>query len=485
MKVLIACLATETNSFAPMPTGRLAFETELMTREATKMIPIVSTEPLIEWRQLAEARGWEVFESLSAVAPPAAPTVRAVYEEMRDEILDDVRRERPDILLLSMHGAMMAQGYDDCEGDLLSRARAILGPKAIIGLEIDPHCHLTPLMIECADVIVLFKEYPHTDARERAHELFSMVADTAGGKIRPVMRDYDCRMISMYMTPTEPMRSFVDEMMAREGKDGVLHISLAHGFPWGDNPSVGTRMLVVTDGDAEKASVVAREFGERLWTLRDQVGTDYPSVNEALDRAENAGAYPVVLADFADNAGGGAPSDATYVLREVLDRGMKDVAIGMFWDPVLVNMCLDAGIGAQMEARVGGKIGKSSGDPVDLRVVVRGISRDSTLRLGDATMNVGALVWIEADGVHLILSEKRAQCLSPETFTLPGLDLSTIKVIVVKSSNHFYLNFLPIAADIIHMRGRGAISPDMTGIPLTKRDGNYWPKVADPFDESG
>lgn len=481
MKVLIACLATETNSFAPIPTGKLAFENVLLTREATKMTPILFTEPLVEWRRLAEERGWEVFESISAAAQPAAPTVKSVYEELRDEILDDVRRFQPDILLLSMHGAMIAQGYDDCEGDIMARAREILGAAAVIGLEIDPHCHLTPLMLEAATLITPYKEYPHTDAPARARELFAMAADAAEGKTRPVMRDYDCRMLSLYMTPKVPMRGFVDEMMAREGKDGVLHVSLAHGFPWGDNPSVGTRTLVITDGDAGKASAVAQEFGEKLWSLRDQVSTNYPSNEEALAHAAAANSQPVVLADFADNAGGGAPADSTFVLREVLDRGMKDVAIGMFWDPVLIDMCLDAGVGAEMDVRVGGKISKASGDPVDLKVTVRGFSHDSQLNLGDAKMNVGTLVWIEAEGVHLILCQKRSQCFSPEAFTLPGLDLGTIKVIVVKSSNHFYMNFEPIAAEIIHMRGPGAISPDMTIIPFTKRDDNFWPKVEDPF----
>lgn len=481
MKVLIASLATESNSFAPIPTGMEAYKVRILSRDASRQTPFLFTEPLVEWRRLAEDRGWEVFESLSTFAMPGAPTVRAVYEELRDEILADVRAVRPDILLLSMHGAMLAEGYDDCEGDTLARARDILGPEAVIGIELDPHCHLTPLMMDNATLITLFKEYPHTDAPARARELFAMAADAAEGRTRPVMRDYDCRMMSMYMTPVEPMRSYVDEMMAREGHDGVLQMSLAHGFPWGDTPSVGTRTLVITDGDADLASSVARDFGEKLWALRDRVGTDYPSIGEALSHAEAAPASPVVLADFADNAGGGAPADSTFVLREVLDRGMKDVAIALFWDPVLVGMCIDAGIGAEMQVRVGGKIGKASGDPVDLDVVVRGMSEDSVLRLGDARMNVGKLVWIEADGVHLILCETRSQCFSPEAFTLPGLDLGQMKVIVVKSSNHFYMNFQPIAAEILHMRGPGAVSPDMTIIPFTKRDGNYWPKVADPF----
>ena len=345
MKVLIAGLATETNSFSPIPTGHLAFEDTYVSRQATQEAPNLFSAPLHEWRRMAEERGWEVSESLSAFAQPAGPTIRATYEAYRDEILAAVRDVRPDILLLSMHGAMIAEGYDDCEGDLLTHARDILGQGAVIGLEIDPHSHLTDAMMTAADLIICYKEYPHTDTPDRARELFTLAADTAAGKIKPVMRDHDCRMITMYHTTRPPMRAFVDSMTAQEGQDGILSVSLVHGFPWGDCARVGSRMLVIADGDAAKAESVAREFSARLWGLRDQLLPDWPTISEALDHVAAANATPVVVADFADNAGGGAPADSTFVLREVLDRGMTDIALGIFWDPVLVRMCQDVGVG--------------------------------------------------------------------------------------------------------------------------------------------
>ena len=231
MKLVIAGLATETNSFSPIPTGRLAFEDTFVSRKATDEVPNLFSAPLHEWRRMAEERGWEVVEGLSAFAQPAGPTIRKTYESYRDEILATVREAQPDILLLSMHGAMIAEGYDDCEGDLLKRSRDILGPKAVIGLEIDPHSHLTQEMLAAADLIICYKEYPHTDSPDRARELFTLAADTAVGKIKPVMRDHDCRMITMYHTTRAPMRGFVDAMQAQEGQGAVLSVSLVHGFP--------------------------------------------------------------------------------------------------------------------------------------------------------------------------------------------------------------------------------------------------------------
>ncbi|MEX0283101.1 MAG: M81 family metallopeptidase [Paracoccaceae bacterium] len=482
MKVLIAGLATETNTFSPIPTGRLAFESAFVSREATAQTANLFSAPLHEWRAMAEAKGWDVVESLCAFAQPAGLTIRATYEAYRDEILNDIRIAKPDILLMSMHGAMIAEGYDDCEGDFLTRARDILGPDAVIGLEIDPHNHLTDAMLEAATLIISYKEYPHVDSPDRARELFTLAADTAEGKINPVMRDYDCRMITMYHTTRAPMRQFVDDMQAQEGTDGILSLSLSHGFPWGDCPRVGTRMLAITDGDAAQAEATARAFGERLWDLRDQLRPDWPGIGEALTRAEEANATPVVLADFADNAGGGAPADSTFVLRDVLDRGMTDVAIGIFWDPVVVQMVRDVGAGGQMQVRLGGQVGEMSGDPLDLNVTVRGIKENMPQFMGDTQMDMGTGVWLETNGVHLVVNDRRTQAFHPIAFTDLGIDLSQMRAVIVKSSQHFHAGFGPIASEVIFISGPGAITPDYANIPYTKRDGHYWPRVENPFD---
>ena len=483
MKLLIAGLATETNSFSPIPTGTLAFEAQFVSREASRLTANLISAPLVEWRRMGEERGWEVVESLTAFAQPAGTTIRATYEAYRDEILADIEKAGPDAILLSLHGAMIAEGYDDCEGDLITRARAIVGPDVPIGVELDLHNHFTQEMLDGADLIVAFKEYPHTDNADRARELFVLLADMLDGKINPVMRDYDCRMIAMFHTTRPPVQGFVAEMMAREGQGGVLSLSFMHGFPWGDCPRVGARMLAITDGDAALAEATAREFGEKIWALRDQLAVGWPSIEGALDRAQASNASkPVVLADFADNAGAGAPADSTFVLQEVLRRGLSGVALGIFWDPVVVSMCRDAGVGARMQVRLGGKVGRMSGDPVDLSVTVRGVREGMYQLMGESQMPMGTGVWLETDGgVNLILSDKRTQAFHPIAFTDLGLDLSAMRIVVVKSSQHFYAGFAPVASEVIYISGPGAVTPDYAAIPFTRRTGDYWPKVQNPF----
>ena len=482
MKLLIACLATETNTFSPMPTGRLAFEAAMVSREATSQPGNLFTAPLHEWRRMAEERGWEVVESLSAMAQPAGATVRAVYEGFRDEILSDLETHQPDLFLISMHGAMVADGYDDCEGDMIARARKLMGPDKVIGLELDPHNHLTDTMLENATLIINYKEYPHVDAPDRARELFVMAADAVAGKTRPVMRAHDCRMLTIIETMKEPAQSYVQAMKDAEGKDGVLSVSLTHGFPWADVADVGAKTLVIADDDADKAASVAKNFADRLWDIRDGLRMDYPDIPTALDIVEAADKGPITLADMGDNAGGGAPADSTYFLREILKRGMTDVALAVFWDPVLVTMCQDAGVGARMRVRIGGKICAESGEAVDLVVTVRAIREDMFQMMGESQMPIGTGVWLDADGVHLIVSSTRSQCFSPSAFTDLGLDITQMRALIPKSTNHFYQNFVKVSPQVIHVRTPGTVTPDMTIIPYTKRDGNFWPKVENPFN---
>jgi len=484
MRVFIAGLATESSSFSPIPTGRANFEESFVAHgDATQKPPMFFSAPLHVWRAGAENRSWAVVESLSAFAQPAGPTVRSLYEEYRDEILRDLEAAMPvNIVLYNLHGAMMAVEYPDCEGDLLRRTRAIVGSDATIGAEFDPHAHLTDEMLDAANLLVFYKEYPHTDVAERASDLFRLAADTAEGKIRPIMRDVDCRMLGLYQTPKQPMRDFVDRMLAVESDDDrVLSLSLIHGFPWGDHERTGTRMLAITDNDIALAESLAGRFATELWDLREQLRIDYPDIGTALDMALAEPGGPVVIADVSDNAGGGAPSDTTYFLRAVLERGLKDVALGIFWDPIALRLCLEAGDGARLRIRVGGKVGPDSGQPVDLDVVVHRIAEDNTQSLGGATMSLGTIAWVEANGVHLLINDLRTQVFHPEAFTSLGLDLSAMRIVIVKSTQHFYAGFESIASRIIHADTPGPLSTDFASIPYRNRDGNFWPRVEDPF----
>lgn len=483
MKLFMACLGTETNTFSPIPTGEETFaETMLYRGDGSRQAEGFGSGPLKVWRTAGEDHQMQVTESLCTFAQPAGTTVRHVYEGFRDEILEDLKAAMPvDMVLLAMHGAMVAEGYDDCEGDMLSRVRELVGPDVAVGLELDLHCSITPTMTANADAIVTFKEYPHIDASERASEVFDVCLKKQQGSARPVTAVHDTRMINMWRTPIEPMKSFVARMQALEGKDGILSVSFAHGFPWGDVEHATAKIIVIADGDRAKAQALAEQLGREIWELRHETATRALSIDEALDTALAAEKGPVVLADVADNAGGGAPSDSTFMLRRILERGIGGVLTGLYWDPVAVRFCREAGEGASFDLRIGGKCGPMSGDPVDLRVTVRRIVEDAGQTFSTNRARMGASVWLTAGEIDLVLTSVRTQTFHPDAFEQFGIDVAAYKTVVVKSTQHFYAGFAPVAAEIHYVAAPGAIPPDFANIPFTKLKTPFWPRVEDPF----
>jgi len=477
MRLFMATLSTETNTFAAMPTAMSGFEAYFLRHgTATQEPPNLMTEALHVWRSKASALGWDIVESLAAIAEPAGRTVTACYEALRDEILTDLEAASgADIVLLQLHGAMVAEGVDDCEGDITRRIRAQY-PDAVIGISLDQHCHLTDAMMQACDLIICFKEYPHDDASDRASELFDLAHQTVTGEINPVMRRHHCRMINMYLTKTEAMRSFVHKMSALETEPGILSVSLIHGFPWGDVADVGAQALVITDGDLVLAGQQAKRLGRAFYDLRDAVSCHAVPLDAALDQAGSASKGPVVLADMGDNSGGGAPGDSTYMLRAILDRNLSNVATGIYWDPMVVRMCEDAGEGADLALRLGGKTCPHSGDPVDLQAHVACIRSGLGQHLGKGLEPLGTLVRLRVGhDVDILVNDLRTQVYHPEAFEQMDIELTLKSIVTVKSLFHFYTPFQRIASKIIQVATPGGTSPDFRNIPFTKANAYHWP----------
>ena len=484
MRVFAAGLQLETNTFAPWPTGARAFEEGGVRRGVSVLSgqgPDHKTAQL--WRDLCARDGHEFAAGLFAWAQPSGPVVQAVYEGFRDEILSELRSQGPfDIVLLFLHGAMVSTACDDCEADLARRVREVVGDEAVIGVELDPHCHLTQPLVDVADAVILMKHYPHDDYLERGTELYDLCLAKARAEAQPTSALFDCRMVGFYPTTQQPMAAFVERFEEVERQPGVLSVSFAHGFPWGDTPDTGSRVLVITDGDPQLAARLSQQIGMEIYAAREALLPRFPGVEAALDEAL-ATAGLVVLADTADNAGGGAPGDNTSLLTAMLDREITSAALGAIWDPVAAAACADAGVGARLKLRVGGKSGLASAQPLDFVATVRAVrERHDQTGLGDSRTAMGLSVWIEVNGIDVVLNSIRTQVFSPDAFTGLGIDLTAKKIVAVKSSQHFHGGFAPIASKVIRVATHGAIQMDFAALPYAKKaDLNFYPRVADPL----
>jgi microcystin degradation protein MlrC len=478
MRLFAATIATESNTFSPLPTSLDAYKESVFLRpgEHPKETALMCTAPLWVARRRAAAEGFALIEGSCFAASPAGTTNRADYECMRDEILGQLRAALPvDGVLLGLHGAMVAHGYDDVEGDVIERARAIVGPKCVIGVELDLHCHLTVKRVRDADIIILYKEFPHTDVVERAEELLDLVLRTIRGQVKPVMSLYDCRQIGSYPTTLPLMRAFVDRMKAMEGKGGILSISINHCFPYGDVPEMGGRILVVTDGDKPRADALATEIGREFISMRGKTAPHYHGVDEGISAGLAVEGQPVVLADPADNAGGGAPTDNTTILRRLIERDVQQAALGPIWDPIAVRLCFAAGLGAAFPLRFGGKISPSSGLPIDAEVTVTGLKTDCWQTFGPTQVPLGGCAAVRIGGVEVVLITNRSQALGLELFSNLGIDPRARKLLVVKSTNHFMAAYGPIAKQVLYIESDGPLSRNYAKIPYKKIQRPIWP----------
>lgn len=460
MRLFAAALALEANTFSPLPTSLAAFKEKLYYPPRTHPRQVLHQSNVFEVaRRRATKDGYELVEGSCFAAQPGGTVAKAAYEAMRDEILGQLQAALPvDGVVLALHGAMVAQGYDDCEGDILARVRALVGAKVVIGVEYDPHCHATAARTKLSDIDVYYKEYPHIDFEARAEEVVTLVLATLRGKIKPVKSLYDCRLIASFPTTIEPMRSFVDKISRLEGHDKVLSISIGHGFPYGDVPEMGARILVVTDNAKAHGDKLAAELGQELIAIASRASPPFLEPDAAIATAlHTPGRGPVVIADTTDNAGGGAPSDNTTFLRKLIAARVRGAAVAPIWDPMAVKVCFDAGVGARLPLRFGGKMSAASGAPIDATVEVLACVENGCQTFAGAPVPLGRVAAVRdvASGVCAVLISVRAQAMGTDLFSNHGIDPMQAPILVVKSNQHFHAAYAKIARAVLYADGDG------------------------------
>lgn len=488
MRVFTASLATETNTFSPIPTDRHAFEMAFYAGPgAHPDTPTLCSAPIPVLRRRAREEGFTLIEGTATWAEPGGYVRLDVYEALRDEILGQLRAAMPvDCVVLGLHGAMVARGLDDCEGDLLARVREIVGPDVVVAAELDPHSHLTPKRVAAADILAAFLEFPHTDFVERAEHVVDLALRATRGEIRPVISTFDCRMIDVFPTSREPTRSFVDRMKALQGRDGVLSVSLIHGFMAADVPELGTRMLVVTDNAPETGAALAEKLGLEVRAMRGTTIMNSLTVEQTIERAKRAGdsGKPLVIADMWDNPGGGTAGDNTALLHALAASGIDRIGVATIWDPQAVVFAHGAGEGTLLEMRIGGKANAASGQPFDGLFEIRRLAEEGWQTFGTSRVTLGpaALVRLAGTEIDIILNTNRTQTFEPDIFSNLGVDPLEKQVLLIKSTNHFHAGFAPIAEEIVHAAVEGCYPSNPKTAGYRKLSRPIWPISEQAFE---
>lgn len=471
MRFVIARMNHETNTFSPVPTPLRVFEPR-WGGDAFRAAQ-GSRTAMGAFLAFAQAMDADALTPVFAMANPSGPVADDAFKAMAEAIVDAVR-SGCDAVLLDLHGAMVTESFDDGEGELLARIRAV-APDVPVGVALDLHGNITQRMVGNADVLVGFKTYPHVDMAETGAHVARLVGRmlTDGSRPRRAWSHPPQLAHTLKMDTRVPgaMQDAMAAAHAASERPGVLAVSVFGGFPIADIAEAGMSVVVVAETD-EAATGVAREIGALLWERRAEfVYHEAPltrSIAAAQAAANGAGEGPVLLLDHGDNCMSGGTCDTMDVLAEALAQGLDDIIAGPICDPHAVATLTAAGLGAEVSLGVGNKVAMPrigvDKPPLHLSGTVRAAG-DGVYVISGPTYTgmrceMGRAAVLDTGRARVLVTERPHEPWDLGVFTSVGLDPRACRTLILKSRMYCRPVFEPIAKAVVECASRGVTSSD-------------------------
>ncbi|MEO8629974.1 MAG: M81 family metallopeptidase [Betaproteobacteria bacterium] len=475
MKFVIAQMQHETNTFSPVPTPWEAFGKDGPLLGQAALDGMRGTRMAIgAFIDLAEAQSAQIVIPVAGYASPSGPVDPQAYDRFCELICTAVA-DGCDAIFLDLHGAMVvADRTDDGEGMLLEKIRAI-APKTPLAVSLDLHGNVTETMVRNCDVLTGYKTYPHVDMYESGELAGRILLRYLKDEIKPVMAWGNRPLLAQTLqmnTDESPMKDFVDAARDAE-RNGLLAATAFGGFQMADIADAGISVVTVANGDQRQANAACEVILDEAWQRRfDFIYRGEPleqALAKAKAMAQSVGG-PILLLDHADNCASGANQDTMYVLKEALRQGLSDIAVGPIRDPESVGRMIEAGVGATVTLKVGGKmdmpaIGRK-GEPLELTGVVRAITDGEYTITGPQLTGVraymGRTAVLDTGTAQVVITERNQEPWDRGIFTSVGIDPRQKRFLLLKSRMYFRPVFLPIAKGMVLCDSIGVGSSDWT-----------------------
>jgi len=479
MRLVIAQLKHETNTFSPVPTplARFAHGTPAPLEGPAVREAFKGTGTAIgAFIDLAEQAGAEAVYPIAGNAAPSAPVDTAAYEFMAGRIVDAVAKGC-DAVLLDLHGAMVTRAHDDGEGELLGRLRRI-APDIPIGVALDMHTNLFPAMGRLATVIAGYQTYPHVDMYETGLRAGKAILS----KAKPVLA-FGHRPMLPHVMRQSSLDSPNKEIQARARemeRQGALAASFFVGFPHADIPYAGSSAVVVTDGDAAKAQALCDELLDMAWKAREKFVYQVEPLEKSLLRAKEAGGStsgrPVVLLDHYDNCASGGTMDTMAVLGAILDAGLEEAAAFAICDPQAVEQMKRAGVGARVTLPLGGKLdmpalklkGKPRSVTGNVRRIVNGIYRNEGPMARGELADMGASAVLDTGKVEIAVISRHVEPHDIGSFRALGIEPEKKRYLMLKSRVHWRAGLGALARATVECAGEGVCTSDYSQLRFNR-----------------
>ena len=470
-KLVIAMMMHETNTFSPLPTPIESFARRGALRGEAAIADAAGTNtPLGGFVDLAREAGCEFVVPIAGNANPSGLVTNAAFDEMTGEIVAAVA-SGCDGVMLALHGAMVTETYDDGEGELLSRIRAV-APDVPIAVALDFHAQMTDAMVRGATIITGYRTYPHIDMAETSRRAGRTLLRTLAGEVRP-RAVWDSRPImssTLVHTPSrEPMKSLM--AMAAEAEDSgrVLNASVFGGFPQADIPHLALSAVAVCDGQTAEGELLLARVLDQAWERRQGFLFHPEPLAEQVARARTLEGGPIVLADHGDNTASGGTQDVMSVIEEAMRQGLDTACAGPICAPAAVARMIEAGVGAEVTLALGGKVDMPAmglkARPLEVRGRVRRITDGEFVVTGPMAtgqvIRMGRTAVLDTGRMEIVVSELRAEPFDLGVFTHCGIDPTRKRYVLIKSRQHFRAGFEPIARHIVMCDGEGCTASDL------------------------
>lgn len=519
MRFALLGLNHETNTFSEVPTDYVSFVRtgiergeEILTKNRN------SNYTTAGYMKAAEDFAFDLVPLMFASTGPTGTITSDAYDRLTQEMFGMLRDQGPwDGVLIANHGAAVAENHLDLDAAFTESVREIVGPDVPIGMTLDMHSNISKETIENTDCCLVWRTNPHLDPKPRGYKTAELIYRSAVGEINPVqwieMTPMLVNIVKQF-TGEPPMKLLVDDAIDGNRREGILDTSVAEGYPYSDVVEMGMSFIAIADGDLDAARSVSKWMANRGWKQRAALNEEQPSATEALTMAEDlyvgpkpdgvmnqipvngnpleaprfdtehSHLGPIVLMDVGDNIGGGSSADSTFILAEAQRIGTKGFLQSLY-DPEAVQVCVNAGVGSDVELAIGAKTDKMHGTPVRVKGTVRAISDGAFESLrpnhgGRRFYDCGTSVRLDTTDDHtILLTSKREGNTTREQMYQIGIWPENYRIVVAKGVVSPRPAYQPIAAKIILVNTPGVTTADLSFFDYKRRRRPMYPFETD------
>ncbi|MDD9877776.1 MAG: M81 family metallopeptidase [Magnetovibrio sp.] len=476
-KIALMGMHLESNSFAPV-SDEAAFRSlcylagDEMLDDLARENPRSAAELSGFHAEMTKLTGdWQPVPILVTSAEPGGPADPDCFVRTTEEMARRLSEAMPlDGVFFSAHGAMTSTESFDPDGELFEMVRAIVGPDVPFIATLDLHANISERMVDETDILISYVTNPHVDQRERAQEAAGLMVEMFDG-MKPEAAFIRVPMTSppvTLLTAAGPYADIIDYGQSAK-TDVIANVSVLAGFAYGNTPKNGMAVIVTARGDSGAARALAADIAARAWDSRERFKVGLTSIDKAVLRAQASGENltqpAVILADVADNPGGGGRGNTTWVLKALVEAEVQDCYFGIFHDPALAAAAHQRGLGAEFKARFNTETESEFSKPFEAEARVAGVHDGQCVgTLGiyaGRSLDLGPTALLEIGGVRVVVVSKRKQCADPVFFQMFGLEMERARSVVVKSRGHFRAGFLPWfpPEQVIEIDAPGLTSP--------------------------